>query len=1325
MVIQTVSCYLKIEEKLIPVHVVLDSGSNSCNVDENLASELGLKPVSDYFDRRVRYVTESVKLRTRMYSLKLVSQDKETEREIFAYSVSNFKADVPNWGVECSLYDYLKDLKIPPVETTQAGILIGVDAIDLLRPMEVRYGETNEPMGIKTALGWSFLGPHPKDSAHDLIKSICALAQVEHVVFKSKDDDLHELVERSLTLEEWNLKESDLPFTKGYKGGPKPVELWTESERIADERMEITFVRSNGSEPDHFQARIPWKDDYKSNLVGNFHAVRKRQLKTLSEASLAKKETNEEEVRKIFSNYLEKGYIERVPRHDIQNGWYLPFFCVVNRAKVSTPVRPVFDAKATFSGTSLNNQIMATPNRLNDMVLTLLNFRLFRFGIMADISEMFLRIRLHPEDRQYHRFFLFDEPYQWTRVLFGNTSSPNISQKTLTTACDMFGNEFPVAERSVRENCYMDDGIDSKATEEEVVQLALELTQLLSKADMKVTKFYSNSVKALEALDPSLVAKEVHLFEDKNAVFESNKVLGLTWDASTDKLGYQAKYTTVEQWLEKWGVQHWTKRTVLKTTASTYDPMGYLSPITVNARTVIQKLWTLKLDWDDPIPDDIAEMWLAALQNLLEVDKITIPRWAGYAPGDDFELHCFCDASELAVACIIFTRIKSRRGVSVSILMSKSRVAPIKSETISRLELMACVLGVRLSNAVSKKYGIPKEKIHYWTDSRNALCWIHTPSSKLKVYVQNRVGEIQRMTTARQWHHISTDQNPADIATRYVSTQELADNEIWWTGPPVLKVGIYQEFKPNGISDEVTREMKDESFSFCAVTGEVHLNITDFVKESVGSLYNGYHKVLKRLRIIVRITSRMRWKSLGRSLTEEEITEKAKLLLIRQSQLNTFVNEIDTLRSGKELGARHPMRRLSPYLDEKGILRSFSRLTEIKNISFGEKYPIILSGRCPITHMIVLNAHIRYQHPVSLNNMIIHLQSEYFILGLSRLSRKIGRECLHCRKKAAKQQPPIMAPLKRSLKDLRAFAEVGIDFAGPFHIKVARCRSRKEMFVLVITCLSTRAVQFEITENQTTSEVLLALERFAACRGCPNRIVSDNQTSFKSASLELINFLKGVNFEEVRSKLAAAHEKVVKWDFIPPRAPHFGGSWEIMVKAMKRAVAAVANGCDYDESQFRTFVAKAASLLNSRPLTRMMVRDKVTIVTPNSFIVGNYDTELTPRSVEQHSRLGAKYLVVEKMSQEVWRQFIHELLPELRPRTKWLKIFPNLEKGQLVLVIDKAAERGEWKMAVVEKVNKSSDGVVRSATVSIGGKTYDRPVIDLFPLFDRYEEDRG
>ena len=149
---------------------------------------------------------------------------------------------------------------------------------------------------------------------------------------------------------------------------------------------------------------------------------------------------------------------------------------------------------------------------------------------------MFLRIRLHERDQQNHRFYFNRKVYQWTRILFGNTSSPNISQKVIRTVCDEYEHLYPVAAKFVRAWCYMDDAIASTPTEDELIQLAEQLPPLLMHADMKMAKFYSNSKKTLKSIPEELRAKEVQIFSDKDAIFETSKVLGMVWDAQSDLL---------------------------------------------------------------------------------------------------------------------------------------------------------------------------------------------------------------------------------------------------------------------------------------------------------------------------------------------------------------------------------------------------------------------------------------------------------------------------------------------------------------------------------------------------------------------------------------------------------------------------------------------------------------------------------------------------------------------------------------------------------------------------------------------------------------------
>ena len=89
----------------------------------------------------------------------------------------------------------------------------------------------------------------------------------------------------------------------------------------------------------------------------------------------------------------------------------------------------------------------------------------------------------------------------------------------------------------------------------------------------------------------------------------------------------------------------------------------------------------------------------------------------------------------------------------------------------------------------------------------------------------------------------------------------------------------------------------------------------------------------------------------------------------------------------------------------------------------------------------------------------------------------------------------------------------GLDFAGPFELKVGRRIARKKVSVLVLTCMTTRAVHFEVTEQQDTTAVLNALSRFCSIRGVPDMILSDNQTSFRSSSKELEKWVHSVDFE--------------------------------------------------------------------------------------------------------------------------------------------------------------------------------------------------------------------
>jgi len=234
--------------------------------------------------------------------------------------------------------------------------------------------------------------------------------------------------------------------------------------------------------------------------------------------------------------------------------------------------------------------------------------------------------------------------------------------------------------------------------------------------------------------------------------------------------------------------------------------------------------------------------------------------------------------------------------------------------------------------------------------------------------------------------------------------------------------------------------------------------------------------------------------------------------------------------------------------------------------------------------------------------------------------------------------------------------------------------------------------------------------------------VSDNQTSFKSSSRELKDFYllfvenqKTIEQEFNRTDLS----EPVEWTFIPPGAPHQGGAWEIMVKAMKRAMKAISSGQAMTEDTFSTFLCQAMNLINCRPLLKHYSNDVAHYLTPNCFLTGKMDTTLVPPVQDPpDTKLGARWRQLEQLTNELWHRFIKEILPELSPRVKWKSEFNNLTPNTVVLVVEQGLPRGVWKMGLVTEVLPGRDGFARKVKVKIGSTIFERSVTSLIPLLD-------
>ena len=215
------------------------------------------------------------------------------------------------------------------------------------------------------------------------------------------------------------------------------------------------------------------------------------------------------------------------------------------------------------------------------------------------------------------------------------------------------------------------------------------------------------------------------------------------------------------------------------------------------------------------------------------VSLIQIPRSYFRSGWSGANLHDFGDSSKKAYGAVAYLRLKQESGVHTTIIMAKSKIAPMKSQTTPCLELLASLVAAWLSHFILEKL---KPKFGHmettlWSDSEIVLHWLC--SKKLPdSFVLKRIEEIKKLMNQRQWRYCPSASNPADLLSRGVAVGALVDEcSIWWKGPKWLSQSA--DFWPvwSGSSNHVEHEKYQESMeTLCLATGKPSsslLNVID------------------------------------------------------------------------------------------------------------------------------------------------------------------------------------------------------------------------------------------------------------------------------------------------------------------------------------------------------------------------------------------------------------------------------------------------------------------------------------------------------------------
>lgn len=1089
------------------------------------------------------------------------------------------------------------------------------------------------------------------------------------------------------------------------------------------------FEQSVKHHEGRYEVSLPWRND-SINLASNYSTARNRLN------GLIKRFHNNDELYTqydgVIQEYLAEGIVEEVPNVETENQvYYLPHHPVIKENRTTTKLRIVFDASSHEKDSrSLNECLHTGPNLNPDLLSVLIKFRQHRVAMMADITKAFLQIGLNERDRDVLRFLWFREKptpnsepklatLRMTRVPFGASSSPFLLAATIRHHLKKYEKKYPDEIKMLDQCLYVDDLITGADNVETALKLSQTAKEIMSNASMKLCKWNTNSSELRHEWKQRNDEETVEI-KGPNPL----KVLGITWNRDTDKFMFETN-----ELIEFLQNKKDTKRGVLQTSARIFDPVGFLSPFTIRVKCLFQEIWERGISWDDELPFDIMQTWHQWCAEITHLKNITVPRRYDSDGNDNenemcekpvqCEVHVFTDASEKAYCAAAYLRCVKQNGeCTASLIASKTKVAPLKKMTIPRLELMAALIGARLGKFISNNLNISDNDMHYWTDSMITFHWIRSSSKQWKPFVENRVSEIQSLTSPENWKHCIGKENPADHGTRGMSARALQEDALWWHGPEWLKDCTHDQETESQVTNE-----NDEVMEYVVQNTKTDTQIDPDCKMTQLFDLKKYSRLNRVLRITAWIkrfvhNARTQNKRTGELCTEE--IQQAEQHWIKQTQSDNFSQEIDSLLKKKDMNRHSKLLSLKPFLDESGILRVGGRLQEA-NWSFNQKHPYILPSKSRFSKLLIIKAHETVMH-LGLQATLNQLRETYWILKSRQMTKSCVTRCLVCRRARAKAGEQVSAPLpKERINEAPAFEITGVDFAGPVYVKP----DNKKAYIALFTCAVTRAVHLELVSDLTTDAFLLAFKRFIARRGICSVIYSDNAKTFKRAEKDLKlmwTMMKDSKLQELFT------DKRITWKYIVERAAWWGGMWERLVRTVKTCLRKILGRSYLQFEELQTLICEVEAVINSRPLSYLHTdSSEPSPLTPAHFLTGQRITTLpsypqSESSVRNTSatQLNKRLRYRQRLSTEFWNRWKKEYLMELRSAhhvSTALNPSIPFKIGDVVLIHDSIQPKHMWKMGRIDETFMGRDGKIRSCAIRIpSGIVLRRPVQLLYPL---------
>lgn len=1270
------------------VRAMLDSGSQSNFISSNLVSLLKLS--TNEVNMVVIGVNNSASKLTKSVDLEIKSKFCSFLINVKCFVLNKISDNLPTCLIK------KEDLKIPSniflADSTfnipgKIDIIIGANLFyDLLSVGQIRLAK-NMPIFQKTKLGWVISGSVPlkcdKLCSEMDSDSECNTTMCNFVTNKMIQKQMEQF---------WAIEE--IKTGKILKKEEKECEdLFINTTTHTDDGKFVVELPT--------RAGIEELGDSKEIAIHRFNKL---------ERKLTSNNIMKEQYTNFMKEYESLGHMTLIPDDEIESKnitYYIPHHPVLKETSSTTKLRVVFDASAkTTKGISLNEKLKSGPVIQDELFSILIRFREHTYVIGADVEKMYRQVWIKQDQRDLQRIVWRDSAeeslrhYRLNTVTYGTTPASYLAIRSLHMAAEEQELFFPNASKEIKKNFYVDDLLTGTSSIKEAIKLKEEISEILKKTGFILRKWVSNE---RDILDKSEVEDIKYYIVEENIT----KTLGLVWNIQRDSLQY---FVQIQNNVK------WTKRNILSAISKLFDPLGLIGPIITTAKILMQGLWSENFGWDEEVPKELGESWMQFYQDLPILNECNIARHVLCSESVVVELHGFCDSSEKAYGACIYFRSENNSGeIQSHVVCAKSRVAPMKTLTLPRLELCGAVLLTRLMNKIVNSLNISINKICYWTDSKIVLAWIAVEAANWNVFVSHRVAEIQQATDINNWRHVSSEENPADLISRGCSPNKLINSELWWHGPhwltkttkhwPSAEINAFQDI------EVPEKRLTKRAFISTQADQDIFCQFSNF--------YKLQRTVAYCLRFFKNINSLKKNKITG-DLSVCEL-EQALICLINLAQAVVFEKEISALKLNKNISKNSKLNSLNPFLDKDDILRVGGRLNKAL-ISYNQKHPIILDKGHILSKLIIESEHRRNLH-LGPQNLLCHIRCKFWILGGINTIKKVLRSCIVCFRVKPRTFNTIMGELPEPrLVPTKPFFNSGVDYAGPFNIKSSSLRNAKilKAYLCIFVCFVTKAVHLEVVSDLTTASFLNALKRFIARRGKCQNIFSDCGTNFVGANQAMNAFFKFLNEREFSNKVTKyLAQDGIKWNFIPPRSPHFGGLWESHVKIAKTQLKKVVGNAALNFEELTTVFTQIEACMNSRPLSPLS-SDPLDFspLTPGHFLTGESLIAFPEQDVREIkcNRIN-RYQYLKQLVQHFWDRWYLEYLSELNRRLKWkFKGGDNIKVGDMVILKDDHVPPLKWPLGRVESVFPGTDNIVRVVLVKTAKGSFKRAVSKICVL---------